>query len=481
MDKSPLKKGFMLIYSTGQAPEMLIASIVGTFLLFYLTSVCGLRPAVAGLVLFISLAIDAVADPLIGATSDGWKSRLGRRHPFMIVGLLVLPISIIGLFILPTGLPTTWIFGYVLVFNILMRISLSFFILPYAALLPEFTNDYTERSHMMIYRLVIAFLVQVVVLALSFGVFFKGENALSEASSYVPFAFLVAGMILATCLTSTFGTLPVAIKLRTPPEEHPPLARFLNEILQLFRNPSFVSLFFGILIYMIAAAGFLNSINLHAFRYFWNLTPEQMQMPTIAQPVGILISIPLTAWLIKVIEKRTLMLIAIGAFVITYSILPLLKILGVLPAVGPVPLVCVILSGIVFGFCIGFSFVSSGSMVADATDEHDFLFGNRREGLYFAALVFAAKAALGLGGMLAGFSLQLIGFPSDPASAEGAAQLTPRITNMLGLLWGPVFATGMLLSLPFFLRYRLDRKAHQKIVSAITARNAARLAASGID
>ena len=70
MDKSPLKKGFMLIYSTGQAPEMLIAGIVGTFLLFYLTSVCGLRPDVAGLVLFISLAIDALADPLIGAISD---------------------------------------------------------------------------------------------------------------------------------------------------------------------------------------------------------------------------------------------------------------------------------------------------------------------------------------------------------------------------------------------------------------------------
>ena len=102
---------------------MLIAGIVGTFLLFYLTSVCGLRPDVAGLVLFISLAIDALADPLIGASSDGWKSRLGRRHPFMIVGLIALPISIIGLFILPTGLPVTWIFGYVLVFKVVEKLT----------------------------------------------------------------------------------------------------------------------------------------------------------------------------------------------------------------------------------------------------------------------------------------------------------------------------------------------------------------------
>ena len=202
---------------------------------------------------------------------------------------------------------------------------------------PELSSDYTERSRMMIYRLVVALLTQAAVLALSFGVFFKGEDALSEASSYVPFAFLVAGIILVTCLTSTFGTLSAAKMLRCPPETHPPMSRFFKEIFDLFRNPSFVSLFFGIMIYMIAGMGFLNSINLHTFRYFWNLTPEQMQMPTIAQPVGILISIPLTAWLIKVIEKRTIMLITIGAFVVTYSIPPLLKIMGVLPAEGIAP------------------------------------------------------------------------------------------------------------------------------------------------
>ena len=461
----------MLTYSSGQAAEMLVAGVVGTFLLFYLTSVCGLRPGAAGLVLFISLSFDAVVDPLIGAATDGWKSRLGRRHPFMIAGLVLLPLSIACVFILPAGLPAAWIFGYVLAANILMRLSLSLFILPYAALLPEFTSDYMERSRLMIYRLVVALAAQAIVLGLSFGVFFKGEDALSEAAPYVPFALLVAGIIFLCCLIATFGTLPAALKLRPAPEERPPLAHFSKEIRELFGNPSFVSLFLGILIYMIAAVGFLNSINLHVFRYFWNLTPGQMQMPTVAQPFGMLLSIPLAAWLVRVVEKRTLMLIAIGAFVCAYGIPPVLKILGVLPAQGLAPLVCVILSGTVFGLCIGLSFVSAGSMVADATDEHDFLFGNRREGLYFATLVLASKAALGLGGLLAGFGLQLIGFPADPAGPEGAAQLTPQVVNRLGLLWGPVFAAGLLPAVPFFLRYRLDRKTHRQIVAAIAERN----------
>ena len=324
---------------------------------------------------------------------------------------------------------------------------------------------------MMICRLIFAVIGWGIALWLSFGAFFIGENALSQASSYVGFAFLVAGLIILSGLTTIFGTLPAAIKLRPPPEEHPPISRFLKEVLQLFQNPSFVSLFFGVLIFMVAS-GFLNSINLHTYRYYWNLTPEQIQMPTVAQPVGMLISIPLAMWLIKVVEKRSIMFIAIGVFVITYGTIPLLKSPVLLSAEGLAPIACAVASGIVFGACSGLSFMSSGSMIADAVDEHDFLFDVRREGLYFASLVLAAKAAIGLGGMLAGFGLQLIGFPSDPASEEGAAQLTQQVIHWLGLLWGPGFAICMLLSVPFFLAYKLDRRAHAKVLYAINTRNA---------
>ena len=470
VDKPPLKKSFMLIYSSGQVVEVMIAGVVSIFLLYYLTSVCGLRPDIAGLVLFISLAIDAVADPLIGASSDGWKSQWGRRHPFMLIGLIVLPISIIGVFILPTGLSTAWIFWYVLVFNILMRLSMSFFVLAYAALLPEFSSDYEERSRIMIYRLFFSVVAMAAALWLSFEVFFKGEDTLSQASSYVPFAFLLVGIILSAGLISTFGTLPAAKVRDYTPETHPPMSHFFHEISQLFQNPSFVSLFFGVLVIMTAMI-YVNSLNLHVFKYYWDLTPEQMKMPTLAQPAGMLLSIPLSMWLIKVVEKRTMVFFEIGALAVAFSIPVLLKNLGFLSSGGLAALSWVIASGAVYGMCMGFGLVAFGSMIADATDEHDVLFKIRREGLYFAALVLASKVAMGLGGMLAGFGLQLIGFPSDSTSPEGAAQLTPQMLDMLGVLWGPVFATGVLLSVPFFLMYRLDRKAHQKIMGAITSRN----------
>ena len=468
---APLKKSFMLTYGTGQIVEIMMLGVIGAFILFYLTSVCGLRPDVAGLVLFISLAVDAVLDPLIGASSDGWKSRWGRRHPFMIVGLILLPLCVFGVFVLPTGLPSAWIFGYVLVLSILMRVAQSLFILPYAALLAEFSSDYRERARMMTYRLVLAVVSWAAVLWFAFKFIFEGEDSLSQASSYVPFALLIAGVILVSGLASTLGTLRAAKTLPKRSEAHPPLSRFFREVAQLFRNRSFVSMFFGALIFM-TASGYLTSINIHALRYFWNLTPDQMQLPTIAQPVGMMMSVPLCIWLIRSFEKRTIILTAVFAFAVAYCILPFLKNLGPAEANSLITLSLVIASGVVFGAGSGLSFIATGSMVADATDEHDRLFGIRREGLFFASLVFGAKTALGLGGLLAGLGLQLIGFPGDPDSLEGAAQLTPEVIENLGLLWGPAFAFCILLSVPFFLAYKLDRKSHEKIIREINSRNA---------
>ena len=469
-EKPPLKRNFVLAYSTGQIIEIMLLGVVATFLMIYMTSVCGLRPDVAGLVLFISLAVDAVLDPLIGAGSDGWKSPWGRRHPFMIVGLIVLPIAIIGVFILPTSLPASWVFGYVLAFNIIMRVATSFFILPFAALLPELSSDYAERARIMIYRLILAVVAWAATLAFAFEVIFREEDSLSLASSYVPFAFLLAGIILMSGLVSTFGTLSAAKAVRHAPEEHPPLSRFFTEVLQLFLNSSFVSLFFGATIFM-TASGFLTSLNIHALRYFWNLAPEQMQLPTVAQPVGMMISVPISIWLIKAVEKRTIMFVAIFGFAITYSLLPFLKDLGTSAGDPLIPLSLVIIGSLVFGASSGFSFIATGSMVADATDQHDLLFRIRREGLFFAALVFGTKCALGLGGMLAGLGLQVIGFPSDPTSPDGAAQLSQQVIERLGLLWGPGFALAILCASPFYVAYRLDRATHVKILEKIAGRN----------
>ena len=67
-------------------------------LLIYSTQVLGIPVYLAAAALFIAMIWDAVSDLFLGHWSDKTNSRLGRRHPFMYVGMILLPLSFYALF-----------------------------------------------------------------------------------------------------------------------------------------------------------------------------------------------------------------------------------------------------------------------------------------------------------------------------------------------------------------------------------------------
>ena len=131
-------------------------------------------------------------------------------------------------------------------------------------------------------------------------------------------------------------------------------------------------------------------------------------------------------------------------------------------------IVLALLLGAVTG-CAGIGFQS---MMADAADEHEALFGTRREGLYYAGLNFSAKAASGLGALIAGVGLDLIGFPTNLA-ARGGVQIAAPVVRHLGLILGPGVAAIYAISTLVFIFYRLDRPAYAKIQQVLEQRRLA--------
>ena len=92
-----------LLYGSGQAVDAVVQAVINTFLLFYLTAVCGMSGAAAGSIFLVSLVVDGLLDPFIGRQSDNWRSAWGRRLPFMIVALLPMMIAAALVFNLPQG------------------------------------------------------------------------------------------------------------------------------------------------------------------------------------------------------------------------------------------------------------------------------------------------------------------------------------------------------------------------------------------
>ena len=88
-------------------------------LLYYLTSVVGMRAAIAGLVLALPKIWDALVDPMLGGWTDRRATRLRKRGSFLLVSGLVCFFALYLLFSLPI-FPTAWVLAAVTTFLLIV-------------------------------------------------------------------------------------------------------------------------------------------------------------------------------------------------------------------------------------------------------------------------------------------------------------------------------------------------------------------------
>jgi len=124
----------------------------GLFLMIYYNQVLGLPAQWVGAAIAVALFADAFIDPVIGHVSDHWRSRLGRRHPFMYVAALPVAISYVALWNPPAGLSHAQLFFYLIGMAIVVRSFVSLYEVPSAALVAELTTDYNQRTSFLSYR-----------------------------------------------------------------------------------------------------------------------------------------------------------------------------------------------------------------------------------------------------------------------------------------------------------------------------------------
>jgi GPH family glycoside/pentoside/hexuronide:cation symporter len=188
----PLSRRFKAAYGAGAMADGIVTAGFGFFLLFYLTAVCGMSGTLAGSAKMIALLVDAVLDPAIGLASDRIRSRWGRRLPFMVGGLLPFAGAFGLLFSIPASLTGGAQFLYVTLCLIVLRLSLSLFVLPFTAVGAEVTDDYRERASIVSYRLTFSSAGVLCGVVLGLGVFMSGAAGLLVRANYVPFAWTCA-------------------------------------------------------------------------------------------------------------------------------------------------------------------------------------------------------------------------------------------------------------------------------------------------
>jgi GPH family glycoside/pentoside/hexuronide:cation symporter len=136
---------------------------------------------------------------------------------------------------------------------------------------------------------------------------------------------------------------------------------------------------------------------------------------------------------------------------------------GLLYLAGSGDVLYVAALGAAIGVGNGIGLTVGASIQADVVDYDEYMTGERKEGIYFAAWNIVRKAAAGLTGFFAGLALQAVGFTPNAEQSEDA-QLAIRA--LMALFPAVAFAGGVAL----FLRFELGEDEHRRIRAAIAQR-----------
>jgi len=456
--KVPLRT--KLAFSSGAFQEGMVVAGRITTLIFY-NQVLGVSAALCGVAYLVASIVDAVSDPMVGAISDRFRSRWGRRHPLMLMSALPIAVSFYFLYQPVSGLSEGALFAWQVCFLVLLRISTSFHNIPRDALGAELTDDYHERTSVFGWYNVFASGAAVGLSLLVLNVFFPSnpafENGMLDPSRYVILAGFGFVVVLAAVLVCTFGTADQIPHLHATTRRRFNFRDHYGELRQLLANRSFVSVTASWLT-IAAAQGVLDMVNIFTWIWVYDLSTEQFSVLAFAKIPGIFVALPLAKYMTRRFDKKPTVIFTSAVSAVLVAFPHVLRLAGLFPG-NDSALLLPLLFGPLF---VGYALVTVMAIVV-------------AEGTIFSVREFAMKATEGFGGLIGGFGLELIRFPQN-AEAEGVSAGT--LTGLL-VMSGPlcllIYGVGIL----FMMLYRLNAGRHEEILTVLEARRAARATGVG--
>ncbi|MEO1218650.1 MAG: MFS transporter [Bacteroidota bacterium] len=455
-----------VLYGLGFSSLGIKDGLFQIFLFFYFSQVLGLDAALAGTASLVALIFDAVSDPLVGLWSDKWKSvSWGRRHPFMLVSALPLGIFTYLLFAPPVFLEENGLFWWMLSFSVLVRLALTFFIVPHMSLGAELTTDYKERTSVTAYRIMFAAFISPVIMIIGFLYYFPAteefNNGLFNKAAYPDFALLCSILMILAIFICVFGTrnvIPHLPKLSTE-QEKMSTAQLLGSLNEAAKMRSFWSLIlFVMMVYVGIGIGVVFST--YFGTYYFELSTEEMAALPIGSAVGAVLALWIAPGLGERLDKKRAAIYSTLIFAIFFSMPFLLRMLGAFPENGEPYLLGIYVFTLIIAYMfLWVTFSLASSMMADVIDEYELRYKKRQEGLFFAAMSFAFKCTTGLGQFFAGLLLSWIAFPNQARIGE----VPQEAIDGLGMVGGPILLTFYLTSIFFILSYPINKAKFTEI------------------
>ncbi|MGB0317573.1 MAG: MFS transporter, partial [Pseudomonadales bacterium] len=416
--------GHRLAYAS---PAFALA-VVGIPLYVYLpkfyTDVVGADIALVGFVLLAIRLFDAVSDPIIGALSDRTKSPLGRRRPWIALGV---PPLIIALYLLfsPPALSAE---GALLWFGVglfVVFLAWTAITVPYESLGAELTQDYDERTAILSLRdgaLILGTILAAASPAIIQGVLGLGDGPDAERAKFRAVALSYAPLVVLACLACVW-----LVKERHGHRSSTALPSLRTLGARLKNRP------FRILLasYTIAAIGSNLPATLIPYYVDYVIGDPNVEQYLLLYFLTGVVLLPFWVRLAKRVGKKPAWLAAAALNSLTFAGVFFLG-----PGDSEAYAILVIASGLGFGATLALP----SAMQADVIDYEELRSGERKEGEIIGLWAVSKKLAAAFGVFLAFPILGAVGYVPNAAQPEAVVltlkilyALVPSLFNLLGL------------------------------------------------
>lgn len=422
----------------------------------------GVSPILISIALVVFRLWDAITDPIMGWLTDNFRSRFGRRRPFIFISSFLVALVFPLMWMVSREWSSGWIIGWFIGIGLIYYTVQTVGNIPYQSLLLEMSPDYNERTSVASFR---AFMAQAVGLAggwiwylTQLPVFADPETGAPDTlrgMQYVSIGCAAVFLIMAL-MPALFCKERYYEQAQKTTKE--PL---LKSIRKTLRSRPFLVLT-GLVVALQIGNGMVQGFGAYVLTYYVYGGDQsgasfiQGWGSTLAALTG-MCALPLITKLSKTIgkEKSLKWLLSsklLLAIVIWFCYNPEYPWLGIFPLLLTMPLMTSL-------------WMLFPSMLADIVDDDELKTGERREGNFSSIFAWLLKLSITIGFGLYGPLLQMTGFDAS----VGASQPDDVLFRMRFLLVA-VPAVTCLLLLWILKLYPLSRERMHVIRTTLESR-----------
>lgn len=454
--KQPLKLPVMLGYGIGSLGESIAYNIFYGFFIFFMTSVVGLSPMIAGTISLFAVMWDAITDPMIGRISDNLKSPKGRRVPFLLYASIPLGIVIFMMFINPSLSETGKIIYYAIA-NLLFWLLFTSCDIPYIALGAEITDDYNERTKLRVWAQVFvgsgaAIVYSGALIVVQWFTSIFGNNIKAWAATggifglITTLSFLICGYFMkgkeSTIVDKNNNDIE-KIKLKN-------LFKNYSSILKLKQYRRVIIIAFAGNLIM----GIGQSTNMFIQTVAYNLTPDKIVWTGLIGSLFNILAAIVIGFIVTKWEKRQILIGGLGLFVVGFSYM------WFMPHIFVNALIAQSLIYSAYGVFWTLIF----SLNYDVVEIDEFINNERREGLIVSLNSFAMKIGISFGMWFVGAALEFIKF-----DATLSHHTSDSIFNLCLISLGLPIVVSILTLIPA-ITYKVNKERFEALKKALRLR-----------